>query len=938
MSLKPALAAAVFLSGASALLLETLLFRQSGLALGNSVWASSLVLASFMAGLAVGNALAARHAVRVTRPLAGYAVLEALVAASGVGLVFAWPAIGTGLVPAFRLVLDAPLALAAARLAVAFLLMLAPAAAMGATLPLLARALGRLEPSLGRVLGALYGWNTLGAVAGAVAGEALLVGRLGIRGTALVAGALNVAAAAVALSLSRGLAPRPPSLATSGGAVPALRTPWRPLGAAFLCGATLLALEVVWFRFLSLFLVGTSLTFALMLAVVLLGIGAGGLAASAWLRVEPGAARFVRPLLLAAGALTVVTYGAFHDVEGLVALSASPGRVLAFGARLMLAVPLLSGVAFTLLGHGCHVPGADEALTVGRLTMANTLGALAGSLAGGFVLLPLAGMERSLAVLAVAYGVAAFLAPGPGLLEFPGRIAAATVGGTYALSLLLFPSGLMERYYLGVLGKRFGADGSRIVAVREGTSETVLYMRRDLPTEPPVFRLVTNGFSMSGTTLSSRRYMTLYAWWPAALHPDLRRALLISYGVGVTGRALTSLRGLERIDIVDTSRDVLDMSRVAQPRSVDPLRDPRVRIHVEDGRQYLQTTSALYDLITGEPPPPHAAGVVSLYTLEYFRLMKARLAPGGIATYWLPVEQLQLSDTRAILGAFCGAFPDCSLWSGSNLDWMLVGTNGLAGPVPEERFVRPWRDTGLRSALAEVGFELPEQLGALFLADAADLRELIHAAPPLVDDFPGRIMADPTPERGGAPLAAYDGLMETGAASVRFARSPFVRGLWPESLRQRTLGYFEWQRAINSGFRTLRWWRPPSLDGLAELDATLTRSSLRTLPLWLLGTSDAEQRVVSRLVARGGRPEELIGLGALADRDFDAAAEAFARAPGAASVYRRAYALGLAGRAQEMAALARDVQAHAGRPEDARFWAWLDERFRAGGGGPAPRR
>jgi len=918
------------MSGASALVLETLWFRQAGLALGNGVWAISVVLASFMAGLALGNALAARYGSRAARPLVAYALLEVLVAGTGVGLVFAWPALGTLLAPLFQVILGVPVVLNATRLAIAFLLMLVPAAAMGATLPLLARALGPLEPRFGRLLGRLYGWNTLGAVAGAVTAEMLLVGEFGIRGTALFAGALNLSAAAIALNLSR----RPGLSVVTEPEEPAATaqaTNWRPLGAAFLCGAALLALEVVWFRFLSMFLTGTSLSFVLMLAVVLLGIGCGGFVASAWLRADPDAARFLRPTLVAAGALTVVTYAAFAGVDGLQKLASSPERVLGLGLRLMLPVSLLSGVAFTLLGHSSHAGRGSEARTVGRLTFANTLGALAGSLAGGFLLLPLVGMERSLAVLALAYGAAALLLPGPGRLSLAARTAQASVLAIYVLSLLLFPFGLMERRYFAALGKRFGGDGSRIVAVREGATETVVYMRRDLPTEPPVFRLVTNGFSMSGTTLASRRYMSLYAWWPAAVHPDLRRALLISYGVGVTARALTSLPSLERIDVVDISRDVLEMSRIAQPADMDPLADRRVRIHVEDGRQYLQTTSARYDLITGEPPPPHAAGVVNLYTLEYFRLMRSRLSPGGIVTYWLPVEQLLDGDTKAILSAFCGAFPDCSLWAGSGLDWMLAGTNGTLAPVLEEQFSRPWNDLRLRPALADVGVELPEQLGALFIGDANYVRQLSGGEPPLVDDFPQRIMADQLQETAAVPRAYYRRVMDARDARHRFAASPFVARLWPAALRQRTLDCFEWQYQIDEGFKTLSFWQPPSTAGLSELDDVLTRTPLRTLALWSLGSNPAEQSEVAGRATRGDRMEELLGVGGLADRDYQGAADAFARAPGSANVYRRAYALALAGRPAEVEALAVQMRSHPERQPDLAFWSWMDARFGAEG-------
>jgi hypothetical protein len=319
--------------------------------------------------------------------------------------------------------------------------------------------------------------------------------------------------------------------------------------------------------------------------------------------------------------------------------------------------------------------------------------------------------------------------------------------------------------------------------------------------------------------------------------------------------------------------------------------------------------------------------VVNLYTREYFDLMRTRLAPGGIVTYWLPVSQLLVPDTQAVVGAFCSAFPDCSLWGGIGFDWMLVGTSGLAGRAPEERFRRPFADPRLRAAMADVGLEVPEQLGALFIGDAAYLRGFVGASPPLTDDFPHRIMADATQETASVPRAFYRAVMDAGGARERFRTSAFISALWPAGLRERSLAYFEWQRRIDEGFQTLAFWQPPSTAGLAELDGVLTRTPLRTLALWSLGTSAGEQAVVAGLAARGRRHEELLGLGALADRDYSGAAAAFARAPGPANPYRRTYALGLAGRMDEANGLADAIRARSDRPADQAFWAWMEGRF-----------
>src|SRR6185369_12378957 len=135
---------------------------------------------------------------------------------------------------------------------------------------------------------------------------------------------------------------------------------------------------------------------------------------------------------------------------------------------------------------------------------------------------------------------------------------------------------------------------------------------------------------------------------------------------GNTAKALTDSTGVESIDLVDLSRDILAMAPIVFPDPREqPLRDPRMHIHIEDGRYFLQTTDRYFDLITGEPPPPGIAGVENLYSREYFQLIHDRLANQGIVTYWLPLADLSDVSAKAILRAFCDVFDDCSLWNGS---------------------------------------------------------------------------------------------------------------------------------------------------------------------------------------------------------------------------------------------------------------------------------
>ena len=471
------LCAIFFISGASALIVETLWFHQAGLAFGNSVWASSLVISGFMGGLALGSATAVWRGDRLGPPVRTYAVLEVVIAISGVSLVFLLPSLGALTNPLLEPFTSQPWVLNPLRLVFAFAFLLIPSTAMGLTLPLLTKALVRADPNFGRVLGRLYGWNTLGAVLGVVAAETLLIETLGIQGSALAAGSLNLIAALSAALLYKHFR----SLTTTAGEAPADSLRWIGsrswLGAAFLSGFALLALEIVWFRFLLLFVAGTTLSFAVMLAVVLAGISLGGLFAAFWLRVDQEGHRYAVVVSVGAGLLCAATYALFPLIiapfEGASIVGFFP--VLRVSIPLMFPVSFLSGIFFTFAGTALRREYPSATATTGILTFANTTGATLGAFAGGFLLLPLLGMEASFFLLSVLYGAI-------GLLVFTQsrapRKALYPVGAAFVLSLALFPWGAMFRTHLMVPVERWsGAPGrssvfERVCPKRSSTSRS----------------------------------------------------------------------------------------------------------------------------------------------------------------------------------------------------------------------------------------------------------------------------------------------------------------------------------------------------------------------------------------------------------------------------------------------------------------------------------
>ena len=905
------------------------------------------LLSGVVAALALGNALVVGFDRAVVRSLRFYALLESIVGVTGLALTYALPAL-TGVIASLTAAMGSdPWLVNSSRLAAAFALLVVPATAMGATLPVVVGAVCDAPQRFGQVLGRLYGWNTLGAVAGVVAAELLLVRYAGVKGSAWTAAAFDLGAAAIATWCAATSKPAGPAVAPARAIsrkphAPA-PVPWPLLAAAFLAGAVLVALEVVWFRFLTMYVLSTTLAASLMLATVLSGIGMGGLAASRWIARRPRAAVYAAFVALSAGCLTVWTYGAFGWSTSGTQIAAWP-RVLWFAAALTLPTSVLSGILFTLIGDiversmAIAAPHVESRATA-WLTLSNTAGAMLGAPAAAFGLLPGVGMERAIFALALVYlGVAAlaFVASrGAAAGGVPRRVVL-LASVMVVLTFVRFPFGSMRDRYFVRSAQAYAGDGSTIVAVREGASNTVFLMQQAWLGKPVYDRLITDGFSMSGTAVPGMRYMRAFAYWPMFLHRGpLKRALVVCYGVGVTAQAVTDIASLDTIDVVEISKDVVAMSDVIYAGRQAPLADPRVQLHIEDGRNYLQTTRERFDLITGEPPPPRTPGAVNIYTREYFQLLRDRLAEGGIATYWVPVARPDPgTDVDTIIRAFCDVFDDCSLWNATPFDLMLVGTRGAAGPVPEEQFAKPWVTPGLEARLREVGFEQPEEIGAAFLGDRPYLQELTKETPPLVDDFPQRLvpsparpsLSDPRYLTDPAVAARYQAVIDPERARRLFLSSSLIRRTWPERLVPRTVPAFDYQRIVNRVF----WEGGKPLRQIEDLDFLLTKTSLRTLPLWILGSDEAKQRIAETSGEHSGGVAYARALRALTGRGYAAAADYLAEAErlgaGGPSVRAlRAYVLCRAGNLEVARALVPGVQP--ADADEAHFWDWMRATF-----------
>lgn len=733
---------AVACSGAGALMFETLWLRSAAWLVGSSAVAAATVLAAMMAGLAWGGWLAARTAHAARDPARRYAAVELLAAAGGLGVVLGLPVLVPLAAPTLATLGQHPAVLTLLRLLLTFGLLALPAAAMGYTLPLITRAWAD-DPSLGRVLGRLYALNTAGAVAGTLATAFWLVPTLGVRGTAFVAAGLLVVAAACALSA------RSPNAQAAPRSSQAVSAEWLLLAAV--AGGLALAAEVLWLRTLALQIAGTAEAFAGVLAWALAGLALGGIVG---MRLAPRANSALPWLALAGGASLIV--GVAVARAGWL-LPGDGWRLFAIGGVGVAPMFVCSGALFTLLAQ-CAGRGQQHAAAAGAVSMANLLGSAAGAWLCGLWLLPAVGLSNAWMVVVVGYcGLAAALT-----LRFRA--------GTFAWAgsaMLVLASGVMlptiQSQLAAARAPWITIDDAQLAAVRHGRVETAQLLRQDLAGQPLAWRLLTNRYSMSSTAADSRRYMAAFAWWPLALAEQPRDALLISYGLGTTAAALLSSDQIERLDLVDISPQTLALSRPVRASETlgDPLADPRSRAYIEDGRFWLSSQPRQYDIITGEPPPPRLAGIVNLYTAEYFAQMRQRLRPGGAASYWLPVDQLTPQSAKAITAGFCAAFEHCLLAAGSNYNWILIGLT--AAPHIDDTLDALWQQPRSQYALRTSGFDQPGNLLASLIADDAALRTWADA-PPLRDNFPGRLQAGGA---GTSALQAYTRWAQASAADAR---------------------------------------------------------------------------------------------------------------------------------------------------------------------------
>lgn len=728
--LLPVVCLLFFGSGFAALIYQVVWLRSLSLVFGVTVHAASTVLAGFMAGLAVGSALAGRLKLDVRQAFVAFAAIELAVGATALlaAPLVAWmtasyAALGPRLPESMAL-------LTAVRFVLATAVLVVPTSLMGATLPVLVSATGA-DPRMGARLSTLYATNTAGAIAGALLAGFVLVPSLGLQRSAWLAATVNLSVALLALVVRARVGATAPDTAampeTAGGDAVDAATRRTVLWAFAASGFVSLALEIVWFRVLALHLRPTAYAFTIMLAAVLGGISLGSYAVAPFFRRPRPWLAVLASIQLAIALVALLSLNLVPWVEqvqpivgpalGLIGIPEYVWPLVTTSLLSILPTSLLLGAAFPI-GLRLFVADAPQGASqrVAAFYSLNVCGAIAGSAAAGFLLLPLLGSRGTL--IAVSF---------------------VTLVSSLALAGRLWPTAPNVAGFLSIVGPVAFVMGSLNVidpfddfARRLHRNDRVLWLGEGLQTTVSVHEqrqgtkvMYLDGMHQADDSRPSRLTHHRIGALPMMLHPNPKRVLVIGMGGGATPGAAAMFPGAQ-VDVVELSADVVAGAAWFGHINFDLLTRPNVRLRVDDGRNYLLTTTQKYDVITADLILPNRAGATSLYSKQYFELVRKALAPGGMVLQWLGSETE--ADYKLIMRTFLSVFPETTLWGDHSLMAGTLEPYTLSASALEARR----QDPAFRK---------------VFDWDLRTLRRLYVAGPQALASFvgPGELLSDDRP-------------------------------------------------------------------------------------------------------------------------------------------------------------------------------------------------
>ena len=753
-----------FLTGLTGLAYELVWIRLLILSFGSTQFAITTVLATFMAGLALGSVIFGRVVDRFSAPLKVYGVIEIVLGIYCIISPLVFHLVKYLYLYASPITPDSTFraAFEPVQFALSLLVLIVPTTLMGGTLPVLVKYLARSE-KIGFNIALPYAVNTLGAVTGCLVTGLFALYYFGVNATVYVAGAVDIVIGVLILVLYKN-APRVESGQIRPEAAAAAffsqgskrRLNAVIISAFFLSGFASLAYEVLWTRVLSLVLGSSVYAFTIMLATFLAGIGIGSIA------FAPFVDRCKKP---------VFWFALLEAVIGLFALaSIFVYRELpfiffnlkqAFGsqfwlflvfkfllASVVMIVPTLAmGAIFPLVTRIYSEGVGTIGRKVGNIYSVNTAGAILGSFAGGFVLVPFVGAQTGVMLIAglnIALSVV--------ILAFTAvqvrwkYLSGAAFAAAYAIIALSLPSwekmAMTTGMYVNDYGDKQDASfekwkfDEKLLYYHEGLN-AIITVRSSGPNGEVISYQANGKYEARSENGKPPKSWAILGHLPAMLHKgEPKDALVIGLGSGVT-LGMMGHYPYDSFDVVELEHAVVDAARFFSKANHNALDDPRVRMHVTDGRSYLASVEKKYDVIVSGVSDPWISGVSNLFTYDYFMELKSKLKEGGVVALWFSNYRNTPEDFKTGLNSFAAVFPNASIWFHykAELDLVVIGTVGEHS-LDMERLKAIFNRPEVLEELEAIDITSPYDIFSLYLAGGQDLRDFLKGAGINTDERP----------------------------------------------------------------------------------------------------------------------------------------------------------------------------------------------------------
>ncbi len=718
-----------FLSGLSGLIYEILWTRMIIKIIGGAPFAVSIILTVFMAGLGLGSYIAGRTIDRFREPfklVRLYGILELAIGAYCLLLPVFLACFKPLFAACYNRLFDHFMLYTLLTFAGCTILLIFPVTCMGATLPILCRFYVTKLAHLGANAGRLYGLNTIGAAVGALLCGFWLLHLLGINGTLAFAVTLNGAIGIISIIAASRFGASCELPANNRLEEHSLRhqdaagAPCIQKGEATaalvifaVSGFCSMSYEVIWTKLLGLIAGPTTYSFAVVLVTFITCLALGSMLFG-WL-----ADKVKRPLWLlletqVIAALLVLLVShllgnsqfffaklIYHFRDNFALLNISKGLVL---FAFMLAPTICLGATFPLVGKICTPSVSRVGRSLGFAYAINTIGAVSGSFAAGFLLIPLVGKENgvrlTVGVQILTAVLVIVLLPA---LARKGRFqgAAALAPAAFGLALCFFlPKWNRTALSLGRYHRQTeivneimttgwiksiwsgseilaGQHTDEIVFSRDGISGFTTVTSYEDAFGNVEYILLLSG-KPDASTSGDMATQTLIAHIPMLFHPHPRTVMVLGYASGVTAGE-TFCYPIEKLDVLEISRDVVDASRFFDPWNGNVLSNPRTELIIQDGRAHLQLTTRKYDVIISEPSNPWMAGLAALFTRDFFELAKARLSEGGIFAQFFHSYQMDWNSFALVCRSFAAVYPNNAMVQTSGGDYLLLGFKNSKG-------------------------------------------------------------------------------------------------------------------------------------------------------------------------------------------------------------------------------------------------------------------